>query len=224
MPTETMGSQRLLQVAVNRKPELLRGALRRSGALGKREEITWVSPLRDDGYREYRDGVAMARLGLTGRLQTPLSEFWPPRGPVWDGLAIAGGVRPLLVEAKAHIPEMVVSGGTRATRTSLDKIKKSLERALRPLNRGSRGDWTGCFFQYANRVAHQIFLRKLNGIASSLVFLYFTNATDMDGPATEEEWEGSVRLIHAALGLPKDLSPAGVFHAYLDARLLTDAR
>lgn len=224
MSSETMGSQRLLQIAVNRKPELLRGVLRRSGALGKREEVAWVSPLQGDGYKEYRDGVAMARLGLTDRLRAPLSEFWPPRGPVWDGLAIAGGARPILVEAKAHIPEMVVAGGTRATGKSLDRITRSLDKVLRPLSRGSRGDWTGSFFQYANRVAHQMFLQKLNGIDSSLVFLCFTNAADMDGPATEGEWEGSTRLIHAVLGLPKDLSPHGVFHAYLDARLLTDAR
>ena len=49
----TMGSQRLLQIAVNSRPELTRSALRRAGAIGKAESIEWVSPLSSQGYREY---------------------------------------------------------------------------------------------------------------------------------------------------------------------------
>jgi hypothetical protein len=40
---------------------------------------------------------------------------------------------------------------------------------------------------------------------------------------TQEEWHGAVRLIHAVLGLPKDLSPHGVYDVFVDARLLQDA-
>ena len=79
------------------------------------------------------------------------------------------------------------------------------------------------FYQYANRLAHQFYFRSLNGLESSLVFLYFTNAVDMDGPATEEEWHGASRLIHAVLGLPADLSSFGIYHAFIDARQLADA-
>jgi hypothetical protein len=39
---------------------------------------------------------------------------------------------------------------------------------------------------------------------------------------SEEEWHGAVRLIHAVLGLPKDLKHFGVFDAFLDTRLLHD--
>jgi hypothetical protein len=63
----------------------------------------------------------------------------------------------------------------------------------------------------------------LNNIDSSLVFLDFTNAADMDGPTSEEEWKGATRMIHAVLGLPANLEHFGVYHAYLDARQLTDA-
>jgi len=60
-------------------------------------------------------------------------------------------------------------------------------------------------------------------VPSTLVFLYFVNADDMAGPRSEEEWHGAVRLIHAVLGLPKDLKRHGVFDAFLDARLLQDS-
>jgi hypothetical protein len=86
----------------------------------------------------------------------------------------------------------------------------------------SKEDWNGLFYQYRNRLAFQYFLRRLNGIDSSLVFLYFANAVDMDGPTTEAEWHGAVRLTHACLGLPADLSQLGVHKAFVDARSPTD--
>jgi len=60
----------------------------------------------------------------------------------------------------------------------------------------------------------------VNGLASTLIFLYFVNADDMLGPMSEEEWHGAVRLIHAVLGLPKDLKRYGVFDTFLDVRFL----
>lgn len=217
------GSQRLLQLAVNHRPELLLSALRKSGAVERRESLRWVSPLATENHREYRDGAALERLGLDQRLQKPLAEFWPARGCVWDALGVAGEERPILVEAKAHIPE-AVSSGTRASEKSLAQIEGSLAAARRHFGPRSKAVWTGQFYQYANRLAHQFYFRKLNGVKSSLVFLYFTNAVDMDGPATEQEWHGPSRLIHAVLGLPADLSSLGVHHAFVDARQLADAK
>lgn len=222
MTMPILGSQRLLQIAVNQRPELLQSALRRSGALGRREAIEWISPLDRDRCVEYRDGEALRRLRLADPMHSPLRDFWPARGPVWDALAIAGATRPVLIEAKAHIPE-AASPPTKASPTSKAHIEASLSAARRYYAPRSGAVWTGLFFQYANRLAHQFFLRERNGIESSLVFLYFTNATDMDGPASEVEWKGAVRLIHAVLGLPADLSSCGVHDAFLDARLLTDA-
>src|SRR5690606_5863371 len=114
MTAMVFGSKRLLQVAVNRRTELLLAALRRSGAIGRREQLRWVSPLENDGYREYRDRAALSRLELAGRLPRPLRNFWPARGCVWDALGIAGEGRPILVEAKAHIAE-AASTGSRAS-------------------------------------------------------------------------------------------------------------
>jgi len=61
-----------------------------------------------------------------------------------------------------------------------------------------------------------------NNAVDRLVFLYFINATDVDGPMSETEWHGASRIIHASLGLPADLRPFGIFDAFVDARLLHD--
>jgi hypothetical protein len=219
MGKETLGSQRLLQVAVNRKPELLLSALRRSGAIGGREPLSWLSPLAPT-YTEYKDGAALSQLGLN--LKTPLNTFWPSRGPVWDGLALAGE-RPVLLEAKAHIPEAVSPPSKATNPASAQLIATSLALAKKHYGPRSQATWGSIFYQYANRLAYQYFLRQLNGVPSSLVFLYFTNATDMDGPSTEQEWHGAIRLMHSVLGLPADLAQHGVHHAFVDSRLLLDA-
>ena len=221
MASSTVGSQKLLQRAVSSRPELLRSALRRAGALGRGEAIEWVSPLAREGFREHRDMAAIRRLGLESTLCEPLSGFWPARGPVWDGLALVGSWIPLLVEAKAHIPE-AASPGSRASATSLKVIEESLVVTRRKLAPRSKASWSGVFYQYANRLAFQYYLRQRNHIDSRLLFLYFTNAADVDGPATEMEWHGAVRLIHAVLGLRPDLTDFGVYEAFVDARSLTD--
>jgi hypothetical protein len=131
-----------------------------------------------------------------------LKDFWPSRGPVWDALGIAGDARPILVEAKAHIPE-AVSGETRASEKSAQLIESSTLAAKRHFAPRSSASWVRPFYQYCNRLAHHYYLTRLNGIPGSLVFLYFTNAVDMDGPATEEEWHGATRLIHAVLGVAR---------------------
>jgi hypothetical protein len=155
-------------------------------------------------------------------LNSQLSYFWPARSPVWDAFGSVGPKVPIFLEAKAHIPE-AASPGTKASPLSLGLIRQSLSSARRYSAPRSRADWSGLFNQYANRLAHQYFLRQLNGIRSRLVFLYFVNANDMAGPTSEAEWHGAVRLLHAALGLPKNLSRFGVFDAFVDARLLHDA-
>ncbi len=221
-PMPTIGSQRLLQIAVNSRPELMRSALRRAGAIGKGELVEWVSPLDSEGHREYRDRAALHRLRLYSKLHQPLSSFWPSRGAVWDGLAVIAKETPLLVEAKAHIPE-AASPASKATPASRKLIDASLAAARHHLAPRSKAIWGELFYQYANRLAFQFFLRRNNRIDSHLVFLDFTNATDVNGPASEEEWHGAIRRIHAVLGLPPDLTSFGVYKAFIDARLLADA-
>ena len=54
------------------------------------------------------------------------------------------------------------------------------------------------------------------------MFLDFINAQDMNGPNSEDEWKGATHMIHAVFGLPKNIEGFGVYHAYIDARLLTN--
>ena len=214
------GSQRWLQVAVNRRPELLSGALRRSGAVGSRVSVVWSSPLEAEDFQEYRDLQALEKAGIAS-LKKPLREFWPARGPVWDAVATAGE-GPLFVEAKAHIAE-ASSPPTKASPESRELIEQSLAEARRFYAPKATAHWGDIFYQYANRLAHHYFLNQVNGVPSRLVFLYFVNADDMLGPTTEAEWHGAIRLIHTVLGLPEELTSFGVFDAFIDARLLSDA-
>jgi hypothetical protein len=172
-------------------------------------------------FREYRDHEALKKAGIT-ELKRPLDSFWPRRGPVWDAIATTSEGGSLFIEAKAHIPE-AVSPATRASPESRRLIEQSLTEARRIYAPRAGAVWSGSFYQFANRLAHQYFLRELNGIRSTLVFLYFLNADDMLGPTSEEEWKGASRLIHAVLGVPKDLTSHNVCDVFLDTRLLQDA-
>jgi hypothetical protein len=195
----------------------LNAALEESGALGPGDEIDWQSPLEADEFREYRDGEALRRLGIESLPSRDLNTFWPRRGPVWDALGRSKAGRLVLVEAKAHIPE-AVSPPSKASEVSIGLIRQSLEKARRYYTKRSDADWSGVFYQYANRLAFQYLLNKLNGLPSVLVFLDFINARDVNGPTSSDEWRGATRVIHTQLGLPEDLRQFGVYHAYLDVK------
>jgi hypothetical protein len=215
------GSQKWLQIAVNRKPELLLGALQRSGAMAQGTSVTWKSPLVGDSFQEYRDSVALEKAGIK-ELKIPLKSFWPPRGPVWDAIGITSVGHAIFIEAKAHIPE-AASPATKASPISRKLIEQSLTEARHYYAPKASADWDIHFYQYANRLAYQYFLRAMNGTNCTLVFLYFLNDDDMGGPTCEEEWQGASHLIHAVLGVPKDLTRHGVFSVFLDTRLLKGA-
>jgi hypothetical protein len=155
--SETKGSQYFLRYAVNKKRELLLTALLESGATGRREDITWHSPLENDRlgkYREYKDGAAIRLIGLDKKLSAPLAKFWPSRGPVWDALGTGTNGRPILLEAKAHIPE-AVSRIKAASKSSIELINKGLALARSRYTRKSQVDWSAPFYQYTNRLAYQ---------------------------------------------------------------------
>jgi hypothetical protein len=180
--------------------------------------VTWQSPLEEESFLEYFDAAALRKAGIVDP-STPLRSFWPLRGPVWDAIGITKEGYPLFVEAKAHIPE-AASPATKASPNSRTLIEESLAHARRHYAPKATADWSIHFYQYANRLAHQYYFRKLNRIKSVLVFLYFLNAEDMQGPSFREEWEGASHLIHAVLGIPKDLTSHGIFDAYVDVQTL----
>jgi hypothetical protein len=212
------GSQRWLQVAVERAPQLVEMPL--CEALGKPgASVTWLSPLRADRFQEYRDGDMLNRCSINLKYR-PLADFWPTGGPMWDGLARCDD-DVLLVEAKAHIPE-IVSPRTKATEPARGRIRKSMEEAQASLSPKSLGhvDWTGTFYQYANRVAHLQFLREHNRIPAHLVNIYFLNATDVGGPADIAEWRGALTVVRSYLGLGRHRMSRYMHDVFVDAQAL----
>lgn len=216
------GSQRWLQLAVSQAPELLDEALRRAGAITKNDSVTWKSPLRDEGYKEYRDASALRKLGIATLPGRPLQDFWPPRGPVWDALGISDKGLKILIEAKAHIAE-AASPPSKATPESLELIRRSLAEARTWYAPKAKAEWSENLYQYANRLAFQYLLHKQNAISSRVVFIDFVNASDVGGPESEAAWKGATQLMHALLGLPADIERFGVFHAYVDVRKIAAA-
>jgi hypothetical protein len=226
MPTRPQfaqaGSQRWLQVAVDCAPDLLNEAFREAGAIDPDESLGWCSPLAVTQFTEYRDERALEMMGIAELPIKPLEEFWPRRGPVWDGLAVTNKGTFVLVEAKAHIPE-VLSPPSQAGEVSRKKIRAALDEARRFYAPRSNKIWFENFYQYCNRLAHQYFLAEVNQLPSKLVFLDFYNVKEMSGPTSPDEWKGASKLIHAFLGLPESLEHHGVFHAHLDVQRLQSA-
>ena len=196
------GSQRWLQLVVNRCPEIIDRAIGEAIGLGQDETIEWVSPLESDCFREYRDEAFLKRLGITPQqLCLQLEDFWPPGGPVWDGLAKTSDRRLLLIEAKANIPEFN-SSPSRASGKSLSQIEEALGKTRCFLGVRSETDWTRCFYQYANRLAHLYYLKERNKIDATLVFVYFVGDTTADRePVSREGWEAAIELATNHLGI-----------------------
>jgi hypothetical protein len=104
-----------------------------------------------------------------------------------------------LVEAKAHIAEVVTSP-TAAAGSSLRRIRSRLRAVKRALGSRAKSDWTGPFYQYTNRLAYLNWLHD-RGVRAYLVSVYFTNAPDVPRPVSKPEWQGALAVIHSYLGL-----------------------
>jgi len=79
------GSQKWIQKLVNEKPDLLNSLIKIQLNLSDTDTITWLSPLAEDGYSEYQDQAFLDLLSIT-LPKISLSDFWPLKGPAWDGL------------------------------------------------------------------------------------------------------------------------------------------
>lgn len=191
------GSQRWLQLVVNRSPELIDDKIKNRLGLSP-HDVRWLSPLKVDEYAEYSDQAFLDRLDVSLDI-FPLSDFWPRWGPHWDGLAKSDNGDLFIVEAKSHIGELETSSG--AVDKSLAKISCALDMVRGYLRTSGEFDWTRHLYQYANRLAHLYLLRTLNHLPAYLVFVYFVNDKQMSGPSSVEEWEGAIGLVNALLGL-----------------------
>lgn len=191
------GSQKWIQKLVNDRPQILNtriwGALNPSAE----EDIQWLSPLKNDGYAEYRDEAFLDRLGIKLEKE-PLKQFWPSGGPQWDALGKSSSGKVFLVEAKSHVGELISTLQAKNS-TSAERIRESLDETKTHLGSKVEFDWTKTFYQYTNRLAHLYLLRK-NDIDAYLVLVYFVGDWEMKGPATASEWKGAVELVSVCLG------------------------
>ncbi len=211
------GSQHWLQVTANSRPEVFEREL----ALPVLGQIAWRSPLRSDDFAEYQDAAFLSRLEISLPKRS-LSSFWPKRGPVWDGLATTSSGAVLLVEAKANLPELA-SQSSKASPSSARLIRSSLREAKASFGATPEADWMGNYYQYANRLAHLHLLRTENQVEAYLVFVYYINATEVDGPDDPSDWKEALRSVHDALELGSGPASPYARSVFIDVNELADA-
>ncbi len=192
------GSLKWIQLLINRHADVLSDKIWEQAPDLQGEAITWLSPLKSDQFAEYRDESFLARLGLQA-LSAELADFWPRRGPQWDALGMTSQGYPLLLKAKANIPELISHCGAKDP-NSLRLIADRLKETQKWLGCQHTNDWTRYFYQYANRLAHLYFLRELQGKDAFLVFVYFVSDTTHI-PISFEEWRGALQLQKKLMGL-----------------------
>ena len=149
--------------------------------------------VREDEFPEYRDHAFLDRLGVS-LPKRRLEDFWPSGGPQWDALGRASSGEIVLVEAKAHVTELL-SPPTKATDKSAEIIRRSLFEAADGLHALPGTDWSRRFYQYGNRFAHTWFLTHVNGLPVRLAFIYFIGDVDMDGPSSRRERESALTVL-----------------------------
>ena len=186
-------------------------ALRAQLKIDRDVSIDWRSPRQADDFAEYRDVSFLDLLGLS-HLADQLRDFWPPRGPQWDALAVASDKRVFLVEAKAHIGEM--HSDCAAGRASRERISLSLDKAKQAFGAPSPHDWLSGYYQYANRLAHVQFLRQ-HDVDAHLVGVYFLGDTDVRGPQEIAAWARAIDDCHDVLGLLDTHNLAFLHHLFV---------
>ncbi len=211
-PAGSKGSLRWIQKLVNEHASVLDGAI----GLGP---IDWRSPRVNDDFAEYRDEPFLAKLDIT-LPKVPLPKFWPARGPQWDALGRAQSGEVILVEAKAHVAEMMSSASKAASVDSLAKIRKALTETASALKAQPGLNWAARFYQYTNRLAQAHLLQTLNRVPTRLVFVYFVGDPNLDGPTGKREWVAAIDILQEALGI-RGRVPGYVVDVFVDIRTQT---
>lgn len=155
----------------------------------------WLSPMADDRYSEYSDKEFLDRIGLPTSA-AKLEEFWPARGPVWDGLAIAKDGTILLFEAKSHVSEFFGMGSKAKDPNSVMQINKALRETAEYIGAVfDESAWTDALYQMANRLAFLYLLNVKLGVRAKLIYLIFLNDTSVvSRPESEDLWRQAIEI------------------------------
>jgi len=212
-PNGTKGSLKWVQHVVNDCPDVLSNTVIDAIGVDKEQPVEWLSPKADDDYSEYRDQDFLDLLGIK-LSKTSLNDFWPKRGPQWDALGRIEDKAYFLVEAKAHVSEIISSSQAKSAKSKA-LINNSLDETRKYLKLNPNIDLSKGFYQYSNRLAHLYLLRKLNNIPAYLIFVYFTN-DHTHVPTTRDEWKGALQLMYAILGTHKHKLSKYVIDVFID--------
>lgn len=212
-PKGIKGSLKWIQHVINVCPEALSRPINNVIGADQEHAVEWLSPREDDDYSEYRDQAFLDLLGIKVS-KRKLQDFWPRRGPQWDALGRIDGRAYFLVEAKAHVSEVISSSQAKSP-ASKSLIKKSLNETKAALKLKPYMDQTKGFYQYANRLAHLYLLRQLNDVPAYLVFVCFVNDPTHIS-TTRDQWNGALQLMHAVSGTHKHRLSKYVIDVFVD--------
>ena len=211
------GSLKCIQHLINEKPNYINSIIATHFPDLANENISWLSPLKDDDFAEYKDDSFLNLVGAAIG-ENRLNDFWPKGGPRWDALAKTTSGKVILVEAKANIPELK-SPGTKAKELSKNLITKSLSEVKQYLEIRNDVDWSNKYYQYTNRIAHLFYLREKCNITAYLINIYFVN--DKTHIATKrEQFEIALKELKKHLGASSHKLDKYMMEAYVDVDLI----
>jgi hypothetical protein len=208
------GSLKWIQEIINKYPDVLNKKIAEQLGTVSPDSIEWLSPKSND-YCEYRHQSFLDLLNIQLK-DKPLKDFWPSGGPQWDALGRIKERAYFLVEAKAHISE-IISSSKAESQKSKALITKSLNETKDYLKLNPDIDLTKGFYQYSNRLAHLYLLKKLNRIPAYLIFVYFVN-DEAFIPTKRDEWDGALQLMHNLLGSTRHTLSKYVIDVFIDVK------
>jgi len=155
-------------------------------------EVEWVSPIEADQFREYQDDFLdfITEPDERQYVYQKLREFWPSKGPVWDGIGIVrnGNQKGLiLLEAKAHTGE-TKSAMKAKSLDSREKIAARIVEVKAAFGSNSAVEvWLNQYYQLANRLCFLYFLNEKLHIPTWLVLCNFIDDQTYK-PTSIEKW------------------------------------
>lgn len=137
-----------------------------------REELVWLSPIVSTDYEEYQlfERTVCEFIGIDYNRER--FNFWPPRQPQWDGIAIGKKTGTLyLFEAKSHLSETTTDCSA-SSDTSKEKIYGTMFEVASSVyemkdEKTFNENWMKKNYQLANRLT---FLHKMKQIISDASF------------------------------------------------------